>query len=94
MNPHILIGPSVRIFTALWGLAAAQALYIILKEAYNIRLYAITEYVFVLNLIGCHADAFFVLGRYSTKLYRAYTSFYIVGTCLALQVPVGDLLCV
>ena len=45
-------------------------------------------YVFVLNLIGCHAGVLFVLGRYSTKLYRAYTSFYIVGTCLALQVPV------
>ena len=45
-------------------------------------------YVFVINLIGCHAGLLFLFGRYSTKLYRAYTAFYIVGTTLAMQVPV------
>ena len=45
-------------------------------------------YVFVLNLIGLHATLLVVLGRYSTKLHRAYTLFYVVGTTLAIQVPV------
>jgi dolichyl-diphosphooligosaccharide--protein glycosyltransferase len=45
-------------------------------------------YVFVLNLIGVHAGLLFLAGRYSTKLYRAYTAFYAVGTLLAMQIPV------
>jgi len=45
-------------------------------------------YVFVLNLIGCHAAALVLLGRFSTKLYRAYSLFYLIGTYLAIQVPV------
>jgi dolichyl-diphosphooligosaccharide--protein glycosyltransferase len=45
-------------------------------------------YVFVLNLIGVHASLLVALGRYSTKLHRAYTLFYLVGTTLAIQVPV------
>lgn len=45
-------------------------------------------YVFVLNLIGVHAGLLFLFGRYSTKLYRAYTAFYFVGTILAVQIPV------
>ena len=45
-------------------------------------------YVFVLNLVGVHAGILVLLGRYSTKLHRAYTAFYIVGTALAVQVPV------
>lgn len=45
-------------------------------------------YIFVLNLIGCHAALLVILGRYSSKLYRAYTGFYLVGTALAIQVPV------
>mmetsp|Transcript_14027 Transcript_14027/g.19703 ORF Transcript_14027/g.19703 Transcript_14027/m.19703 type:complete len:1048 (-) Transcript_14027:136-3279(-) len=45
-------------------------------------------YVFVLNLIGVHASLLVLLGRYSTKLHRAYTLFYLVGTSLAIQVPV------
>ena len=45
-------------------------------------------YVFVLNLIGLHASLLVLLGRYSTKLHRVYSLFYIVGTTLAMQVPV------
>lgn len=45
-------------------------------------------YVFVLNLIGAHAAFLVLLGRFSTKVYLAYTSFYVVGTSLAIQVPV------
>jgi dolichyl-diphosphooligosaccharide--protein glycosyltransferase len=44
-------------------------------------------YVFVLNLVGLHASLLVLIGRYSTKLHRAYTAFYFVGTLLAIQVP-------
>lgn len=45
-------------------------------------------YVFVINLIGVHASFLVLVGRFSGKLHKAYTSFYIVGTLLAMQVPV------
>lgn len=45
-------------------------------------------YVFVLNLIGVHAGILVLLGRFSTKIYRAYSLFYVIGTALAIQVPV------
>jgi dolichyl-diphosphooligosaccharide--protein glycosyltransferase len=45
-------------------------------------------YIFVLNLIGAHAALLVLLGRFSDKVYLAYTLFYIVGTSLAIQVPV------
>lgn len=45
-------------------------------------------YVFVLNLVGVHASTLVLLGRYSTKLHRAYTCFYLIGTFLAVQIPV------
>jgi len=48
-------------------------------------------YIFVLNLIGFHAALLVLLGRFTTKIYRAYSLFYVVGTYLAIQVPVVGL---
>lgn len=48
-------------------------------------------YVFVINLIGVHAAMLILLGRHGSKLYKAYTTFYIVGTFLATRVPVVGL---
>lgn len=46
-------------------------------------------YVFVINLIGLHTVALFLLRKLPwDHLYRSYTTFYIVGTLLAMQVPV------
>mmetsp|Transcript_32113 Transcript_32113/g.78249 ORF Transcript_32113/g.78249 Transcript_32113/m.78249 type:complete len:975 (+) Transcript_32113:292-3216(+) len=46
-------------------------------------------YVFVINLVGLHALFVFLLRKLPFQnLYTAYTSFYIVGTLLAMQVPV------
>jgi len=44
--------------------------------------------VFVLNMIGIHAVLLVVLGRFTTKVYLSYTLFYVIGTSLAVQVPV------
>lgn len=46
-------------------------------------------YVFVINLIGVHALIVLLLRKLPWEhLYKSYTSFYIVGTLLAMQIPV------
>mmetsp|Transcript_42480 Transcript_42480/g.83368 ORF Transcript_42480/g.83368 Transcript_42480/m.83368 type:complete len:657 (+) Transcript_42480:38-2008(+) len=45
-------------------------------------------YVFVLNMIGIHAGLLVVFGCFDAKLYRAYSLFYVIGTALALQIPI------
>ena len=45
-------------------------------------------FVFVINLVGVHAGLLCALGRYSSKLHRAYSLFYFIGTAGALRVPV------
>ncbi|KAG7367203.1 dolichyl-diphosphooligosaccharide-protein glycotransferase [Nitzschia inconspicua] len=45
-------------------------------------------YIFVLNLVGVHAATLVAFGRYSPKVYLSYTLFYVIGTSLAIQVPV------
>ncbi|EEC43036.1 oligosaccharyl transferase [Phaeodactylum tricornutum CCAP 1055/1] len=66
--------------TMLWGALTGVA-YFYMVAAWG-------GYVFVLNVIGVHASVLVLLGRYSTKLHRAYSCFYVVGTALAIQVPV------
>ena len=64
----------------IWGILAGLAYF------YMVAVWG--GYIFVINIIGVHAGVLVLLGRYSTKLHRAYTAFYIVGTTLAIQVPV------
>ena len=46
-------------------------------------------YIFVINLVGIHAAFLLVFQTMPwTKLYKSYSSFYLVGTFLAMQVPV------
>jgi len=45
-------------------------------------------YIFVLNMIGVHAAVLICLGQYSTKLHRAYSLWFVVGTSIAVHVPV------
>jgi len=45
-------------------------------------------FVFVLNMIGAHAAMLILLGRYTSKLHRAYSLFFIIGTSGAMRVPV------
>jgi len=44
-------------------------------------------YVFVVNMIGAHAAVLVGMGRYSSKLHRAYSLFYVIGTLGAIRVP-------
>eukprot|EP00413_Alexandrium_margalefii_P006248 CAMPEP_0204523326 /NCGR_PEP_ID=MMETSP0661-20131031/6784_1 /ASSEMBLY_ACC=CAM_ASM_000606 /TAXON_ID=109239 /ORGANISM="Alexandrium margalefi, Strain AMGDE01CS-322" /LENGTH=909 /DNA_ID=CAMNT_0051529025 /DNA_START=67 /DNA_END=2796 /DNA_ORIENTATION=+ len=45
-------------------------------------------YIFVLNMIGVHALMLVGLGRFNSGVHRAYTLFFVVGTSLAIQIPV------
>jgi len=48
-------------------------------------------YVFVLNMVGIHALALILLGRFTPKLHRSYSLFFVIGTIGALQIPVVGL---
>jgi dolichyl-diphosphooligosaccharide--protein glycosyltransferase len=43
-------------------------------------------YIFIINLIPIFVVVMVVMGRYSTRLYSAYCSFYILGTLLSMQI--------
>lgn len=44
-------------------------------------------FTFITNLIALHTFVLCLFGRYSTRLYIAYTTWYIVGLLGAMQVP-------
>jgi len=43
-------------------------------------------YVFIINLIPLHVLALLFTGRYSNRLYVAYSCVYVMGTILAMQI--------
>jgi dolichyl-diphosphooligosaccharide--protein glycosyltransferase len=45
-------------------------------------------YTFVLNMIGLHVAILIGLGRYTTKLHRAYSVFFAVATAVVMQIPI------
>ena len=51
-------------------------------------------YFFVLNLVALHVACLMVLGRYTPKVYIAYSIFYVFGTLFSFQVPSVSLLSV
>ncbi|KAF8909266.1 oligosaccharyl transferase STT3 subunit [Gymnopilus junonius] len=44
-------------------------------------------YAFITNMIPLHALALLLMGRFSSRLYVAYTSWYAIGTLASMQVP-------
>ena len=44
-------------------------------------------YVFIINLIPVHVFILLVLRRYSLRLYISYSTFFILGLILSMQVP-------
>ena len=44
-------------------------------------------YSFVINMIPLHVFALLCMGRYSHKLYRSYSTFYVLGTLASMTVP-------
>ncbi|OCH87527.1 oligosaccharyl transferase STT3 subunit [Obba rivulosa] len=44
-------------------------------------------YAFITNMIPLHSLALILMGRYSSRLYVAYSSWYAIGTLASMQVP-------
>lgn len=44
-------------------------------------------YVFITNLLPLHAFVLICMGRYSTRLYVSYTTWYALGTLASMQIP-------
>lgn len=44
-------------------------------------------YVFITNMIPLHALTLVLMGRFSERLYVAYSSFYAIGTLASMQIP-------
>lgn len=43
-------------------------------------------YVFIINIIPIYTVVMVVAGRYSSRLYIAYSTFYALGSIMAMQV--------
>ncbi|XP_063987841.1 dolichyl-diphosphooligosaccharide--protein glycosyltransferase subunit STT3B isoform X1 [Diachasmimorpha longicaudata] len=44
-------------------------------------------YVFIINLIPFHVFILLIMNRYSNRLFVSYTTFYILGLLLSMQIP-------
>jgi dolichyl-diphosphooligosaccharide--protein glycosyltransferase len=44
-------------------------------------------YVFIINLIPLHVFVLLLMGRYSNRIFVAYTTFYILGLLCSMQIP-------
>ncbi|GJQ66306.1 hypothetical protein Trydic_g4351 [Trypoxylus dichotomus] len=44
-------------------------------------------YVFIINLIPLHVFVLILMGRFSNKVFTSYTTFYILGLLLSMQIP-------
>ncbi|KAG6916260.1 hypothetical protein DXG01_007604 [Tephrocybe rancida] len=44
-------------------------------------------YAFITNMIPLHALVLIIMGRFSSRLYVAYSSWYAIGTLASMQVP-------
>ncbi|RDX54101.1 oligosaccharyl transferase STT3 subunit [Lentinus brumalis] len=44
-------------------------------------------YAFITNMIPLHALTLILMGRFSSRLYTAYSSWYAIGTLASMQVP-------
>ena len=81
---HLLLVGSILPTERSWPIAFVAAL------SYFYMVAAWGGYTFVLNMIGVHAGILAVSGRQKLHwgLYKAYSIFYLLGTALAVRVPV------
>ncbi|CAG8630119.1 12402_t:CDS:2, partial [Ambispora leptoticha] len=70
---------ALKLGSAFWG-AWTALFYFYMVAAWG-------GYVFIINLIPLHAFALILMGRFSSRLYVSYSSFYVLGTLMSMQVP-------
>ncbi|CAO3646870.1 unnamed protein product [Cunninghamella blakesleeana] len=44
-------------------------------------------YVFIINIIPLHVFVLMLMGRFSSRVYVSYSTFYALGTLMSMQVP-------
>lgn len=70
---------AVKNGSIMWG--ALTALF------YGYMVSAWGGYVFITNLIPLHVFVLLCMGRYSSRIYIAYTTWYALGTLASMQIP-------
>ncbi|KAJ1921567.1 oligosaccharyl transferase stt3 subunit [Mycoemilia scoparia] len=70
---------AIRLGSALYGALTA------LSYFYMVASWG--GYVFLINIIPLHVFALLLMGRYSNRLYVSYSTFYVLGTLLSMQIP-------
>lgn len=70
---------SVKTGSVFWSAAAALS-YFYMVSAWG-------GYVFIINLIPLHVFVLLIMGRYSPRLLTSYSTFYILGLLLSMQIP-------
>ncbi|XP_013396956.1 dolichyl-diphosphooligosaccharide--protein glycosyltransferase subunit STT3B [Lingula anatina] len=70
---------SVKTGTVYWSMLSSLA-YFYMVSAWG-------GYVFIINLVPLHVFVLILMGRFSRRIYVAYTTFYIVGLVLSMQIP-------
>ncbi|KAJ7620247.1 oligosaccharyl transferase STT3 subunit [Roridomyces roridus] len=70
---------ALKLGSALFGTVAAM-FYFYMVAAWG-------GYVFITNMIPLHALALMLMGRYTGRLYVAYSTWYAIGTLASMQVP-------
>jgi dolichyl-diphosphooligosaccharide---protein glycosyltransferase len=70
---------AVKNGSIMWGAMAALF--------YGYMVSAWGGYVFITNLIPLHAFVLVLMGRFSSRLYISYTTWYALGTLASMQVP-------
>lgn len=75
-------------FTWIRALKQGSALYgTITALFYFYMVAAWGGYAFITNMIPVHSLVLILMGRYSSRLYVAYSSWYAIGTLASMQVP-------
>lgn len=70
---------ALKLGSAMWG--ALMALF------YGYMVASWGGYVFITNIIPLHAFVLICMGRYSSRLYVSYTTWYALGTLASMQIP-------
>lgn len=79
MLTYYLWVKSVKTGSILWSTHTALA-YFFMVSAWG-------GYVFIINLIPLHVFVLLLMGRYSDRLYVAYSTFFTLGLILSMQIP-------
>src|SRR5579862_1209665 len=76
--------------SAFWGaLTALFYFYMVAAWGSSSNLRSLTSggYVFITNMLPLHAFILILMGRYSSRLYVAYSTYYALGTLASMQIP-------